>query len=144
HFKSALQFGPADVDTVFNLADTCVALGRCEDALSLLQNPPAMDKRQEEEAEFSAMIEQIRDAMAKGAVDGARLIEARERNIEGEKLLRAGQAEQALAVFQAILREDAGDFRALNNLGLAQWYLGNGQEAWDAFAACLAIRPCWT
>jgi GT2 family glycosyltransferase/tetratricopeptide (TPR) repeat protein len=144
HFNRALRLGAADADLVFNLADTYLLLGRAGEALKLLENLPAMDARETERGEFSAMIEQIRHAISSGPVDAGKLIDSRERNLLGEKLLRLGEPETARENFQAMLGLDPADFRALNNLGLAEWYLGDSEAAWKSFSACLAIRPAWS
>ena len=143
HFRTALRHGPAHPDTVHNLADTLLALGRAEEALRLLENPPELEPGTADAAEMSVTAEQLRNALEAGAPDPARLTASREANLEAEALLRAGEPGKARDLLEQALRGDAGDFRALNNLGLAEWYLGRAEAAWERFRACLALRPAF-
>lgn len=144
NFRTALGHVPAEPDTVYNLVDTLVALGRAGEALRLLEDPPEMDPDAADAAEMAATAEQIRHALETGEVRADRLTASREANLEAEAFLRAGNPGKARTLLEEILRGDASDFRALNNLGLAEWYQGRVEEAWTRFRACLSLRPAWS
>jgi GT2 family glycosyltransferase/Flp pilus assembly protein TadD len=142
NFRSALRNGPAEADAVFNLADTLLATGRAEEALRVLEEPPALVEA-DAGVDLAASAEQIRHAIEGGKPNPARLAASRDANHRAEALLRAGRPREAAAELETALREDASDFRALNNLALSEWYQGRAGKAFDLFRDCLRIRPAW-
>lgn len=142
-FRNAMDHRP-EADAVHNFIDTLLATGKAEEAFAVLLNPPAMDAETAVEADLATAAEQIIHAVESGRPDGERLIASREANQQAEKLLRTNEPAKARDILMDALAKDGRDFRALNNLGLAEWYLGRVEEAWKRFRACLAIRPAWT
>ena len=145
HFTVALRHAPGDADTLFNLSDTLIALGRHGEAARLLEDSAHKTGVESDSdlPDLAATAEQIRHAMAKGKVDGDALLASRDANQQAEKLLRSGSPAQAKAFLDAALEFDPADFRALNNLGLMAWYQNDCEEAWREFQRCLAVRPAW-
>jgi GT2 family glycosyltransferase/Flp pilus assembly protein TadD len=171
NFAAALRHAPGDADILFNYSDTLIAVGRCAEAATLLEDAAratlAAGQADPDAPDLAATAEQIRHAISKGAVDGERLLASRDANQSAEKLMRMGpaaeaagaeaagaeaagagiagaEADEAKALLEAALLADPEDFRALNNLGLLAWYRHDGAEAWRHFQRCLSVRPTWT
>ena len=156
HFRKALARSPSDCDVIQNLADSLLLSGQAEAALALLDAPPPEARAGAEAAGLPDAAEQIRHALAGGLLradhgssgeyryTAGNLIASRDRNRESEALLKDGSPEKARDAFAAILAGDPTDFRALNNMGLAAWYLGRLEDAFENFRKCLALRPAWS
>jgi tetratricopeptide (TPR) repeat protein len=143
NFRSALRNGPAEADAVFNLVDTLLAMGRADEALRVLEEPPALADA-DARIDLAASAEQIRHALESGKPNPGRLASSRDANHRAEALLRAGRHDDARAAAEAALREDGSDFRAINNMALCAWYQGRAAEAFDLFRGCLRVRPAWS
>lgn len=147
HFRAALAHAPAEPDIIFNLCDTLLTVGRAEEAARLLEeaarkSPPATGAVSDG-PDMAAMAEQIRYALSRGRVDAAALLASRDANQQAEALLRAGDTESAVDYLKAAIEADRHDFRAYNNLGIASWYVDNGDAAWNFFCLALETRPAW-
>jgi tetratricopeptide (TPR) repeat protein len=145
HFRAARDLNPQDADTLFNLSDTLLAVGRGDEAARLLEDSVRAGVESDANLpDLAATAEQIRHALSRGRVDAAALLASRDANQTAERLLRTGDLEEAVRYLQAAIEADPDDFRAYNNLGLASWYAGNGDAAWNFFVLALEIRPAWT
>ena len=146
HFTDALARSPGDVDVMFNLSDTLLALGRGCEAAKLLEDaaPRTGVESDPDIVDLAATAEQIRHAMARGRVDAENLLASRDANQQAERLLRSGALDEAAKYLDLAMQCDPEDFRALNNRGLLAWYRNDGETAWLHFSQCLAIRPAWT
>ncbi|MDB5106392.1 MAG: hypothetical protein JWP91_4081 [Fibrobacteres bacterium] len=145
HFSTALAHSPADVDIIFNKADTLLAIGRPGEAARLLEDhaPKTGVESDPTIVDLAATAEQIRYAMSRGNLDSDNLLASRDANQQAESLLRAGAIAEAKAYLDVALESDPEDFRALNNMGLLAWYQDDGESAWNSFNRCLAVRPTW-
>jgi tetratricopeptide (TPR) repeat protein len=141
-----LAHAPGDVDVMFNLSDTLLALGRGGEAARLLEDaaPRTGVESDPNIVDLAATAEQIRHAMARGRIDAENLLASRDANQQAERLLRSGALDEAREYLEVALQCDPEDFRALNNQGLLAWYRNDGETAWLRFNQCLAIRPAWT
>lgn len=146
HFTDALARSPGDVDVMFNLSDTLLALGRGAEAAKLLEDAAPRTGVESDPGivDLAATAEQIRHAMARGRIDAENLLASRDANQQAERLLRSGALDEAAKYLDLAMQCDPEDFRALNNLGLLAWYRNDGETAWLRFNQCLAIRPAWT
>jgi GT2 family glycosyltransferase/tetratricopeptide (TPR) repeat protein len=146
HFTDAHAKAPAEIDILFNLSDTLLAVGRPADAARLLEEAAPKSGLESDPAviDLAATAEQIRHAMSKGRIDAENLLASRDANQEAERLLRSGALAEAKTYLDLALECDAGDFRAHNNLGLMAWYREDGEAAWRCFNRALAIRPAWS
>ncbi|MEO6096371.1 MAG: glycosyltransferase [Fibrobacteria bacterium] len=146
HFTAAHAKAPAEVDILFNLSDTLLAVGRPAEAVRLLEEaaPKSGVESDPTLIDLAATAEQIRHAMSKGRIDTENLLASRDANQEAERLLRMGALAEAKTYLDLALECDAGDFRAHNNMGLLAWYREDGEAAWRCFNHALAIRPAWS
>ena len=143
HFRAALRHSPAEIDFLFNLCDTLLAVGRADEAARLLEEAARQAGAAQDGPDLGAMAEQIRHALARGQVDAAALLASRDANQQAEALLRAGDTAGAVEFLKAAIESNPDDFRAYNNLGIASWYEKNGDAAWNFFCLALESRPAW-
>lgn len=145
HFRTAFGHAPAEADVIFNLSDTLLTLGRGEEALRLLEDAAGKNPAPAGEGpDLAAMAEQVRHALSRGRLNASDLLASRDANQQAEALLRRKDIAGAVEYLKAAIESDAEDFRAYNNLGIASWYEGSGNAAWNFFCLALEVRPAWT
>ena len=151
HFNKSIEYVKPDCDTLYNLCDTYISLGRHGEGLRVLRDAAREAESSAtvesvaawSQTDYCASAEQIEFALKRANPDIRNIIESREKNQLGEKLLREGSVAGAEAIFLTLINEDSQDFRAHNNLGLTAWYQSNGEDALTHFLRALAIRPAW-
>lgn len=145
HFRTAFSHAPSEADVVFNLADTLLTLGRGEEALRLLDEAAGKQPVPAGEGpDLAAMAEQVRHALSRGNWNASELLASRDANQQAEALLQRQDVAGAFEYLKAAIESDPEDFRAYNNLGIASWYEGSSDAAWNFFCVALEVRPAWT
>jgi GT2 family glycosyltransferase/Tfp pilus assembly protein PilF len=128
-----------DIDTLLNLYDCSLHTGATASVRDRLE---AAYRAHPQHAELRAAWQEMQSPL--GHLPGDKVIYYREQNALAEKLLQEGQREQALEALQAILAEQPENYRALNTLGLLQWYNNNLHAAFDAFTKSLRNNGYYT
>lgn len=141
-FRKAVALRPSDEDTLFNFMDAALALGRPEEVVNAFEAALAVDPGLKE---IAKNLEKIRmeQAASGDRLDFTRIIAARELNIRGEAYINEGLIDKAEAVFNEILSKDPGNFVAVNNLGVVQWYRGDVEAAFERFSQSAGLNPVY-
>lgn len=79
---------------------------------------------------------QRRDALSAPATRPEEALLAR-----GEEEFSRGDIASAIRTMRHALEADRSDSRVLNNLGVIQWHVGDGDAAVEAFQAALSVNP---
>jgi tetratricopeptide (TPR) repeat protein len=139
-FRKAVSLTPTDTDSLVNFSDAALALGRPGEAVTLLEAALTLDPSL---TEASDLLERIRREDRRGGADYATVVLARELTREGDRLLSEGLFDKAGAVFTKLLVQDSGNFTAINNLGLVDWYRGDAAAAYAKFRQSLELSPAY-
>ncbi len=136
-FEKAIHLHPADGDALLNLYDCMLRLGMPRNAMRPMEYALSLDPSLHE---VRLAVEEIQ-AMASGTWDAQTVIQARESNIEAEKLIREGLADRAEQMLRELHAQQPKNYRALNNLGLLAWYRQKLPEAFGLFAMAVDLNP---
>lgn len=139
HFSKSLSIQLFDEDVLINYFDAGITLQKNHEVYSLFEQVlsyPEGKKFHEVEHHFR----QLKDMVNGGSWNPQLIIQAREKNIAGENLIREGIPSKAKPILEEILQNDPNNFRALNNLGLVAWYEGQLEYSWHYFLEALQIH----
>jgi GT2 family glycosyltransferase/tetratricopeptide (TPR) repeat protein len=137
-FGKALQYNPVDSDTLMNYYDCGLRLRLVNKVESILDYAQSL---QSDIAGLDSALLEIRSLRDSSQYDPEKVIRHRELNIAAENQIKEGILEHAAQSLQDLLQEDPHNYRALNNMGLVQWYTGNIDGAWEYFMQAVDKNP---
>jgi len=137
-FEKALKFDPANSDALLNYYDALLRLGIPQNAIKHMEYALSLDPSL---GEVRIALQEIRANKSSGLQDSNRIIYARESNVAAENMIREGLVEKAREVLQEILVGDENNYRALNNLGLLDWYAQKLDSAFVLFCKAVELNP---